>query len=379
MTPRYAFHTTAQAAFPALVLAEVSPRKNGPSVSLSVGEGECIALLTLSGDGEDLRLLSDTLTGFHPAAKGTVTVAGQDVTARAPGRRGLAVAGPRDGLFDHLTVRENVAFPLKARRVPAADVVRLTGEKLALLGLEAVADQKPAGLSDGLRVRTALARALATDPACLILEDVFSGLGSETRRDLHQRLARLRRARGVSLLLLTRDRQDALAAASRIGVMADGALLQLDTAAMLTERPASARVAEVMGDACVLVGITLAVEDDIARVRLACGGEMEAVADPDLMPGDLTDLCIRPGQIAPMFRRGRPAPEDEEGTLSATLVEILYPGEFIALRFRLADGTEIMVHRPPGSLPPRTAPGQSALLAWNPGSAVAFPSGGKQG
>mgnify|MGYP000846202599 CR=1 FL=1 len=349
-------------------------------LSFSLQEGECLALFGLSDIGNTRRLLVDTLAGYRPLTSGQIIVGGQNVTDRPAGSRGIAIVSRQEILFDHLTVRQNIAFPLRARSIPASDLRRLTNERLALLGLDSVADVRPPALSEGCKFRTALARALATDPAVVVLDDVFSGLDTETRRDIHLRLNRLRRARSLSTLLLTQDRSDAFAAASTIGVMADGDLLQTGTPAMLIERPSSARIASAMGDANVLVGLALSVSDDIADVRLACGAEMSAVADPSLSEGDLVELCIRPGQIAPLFQRGSSGFQEEtEGCLPATLAEITRPGDITALRFRLADGTELVVHRPAGTLAPGISPGCSALLAWRGENALAFPSDGKRG
>lgn len=361
------------------LVAAVLSRGRFP-LTFSLEDGECLALFSLSETGDERGVVADTLAGHHPFVSGRMTVAGQDVTHRPAGTRGIAVVSRREVLFDHLTVRENVAFPLRVKGIPASELRRLTDERLALLGLDSIANTRPPGLSDGQRLRAALARALATEPGVVILDDIFSGLDAETRRDIHLRLIRLRRARALSLLLITRDRADALAAARRIGVMADGVLLQLGDAATLIERPASPRVASAMGDANVLIGLAISVDDDIAHVRLACGGEMEAMADPSLTEGDLVELCVRPNQIAPLFQRRQAATQEEsEGCLPATLLDVIHLGDLIVLRFRLADGTELTVHRPPGTMAPGVSPGSTALLAWRAGNALAFPSGGKQG
>ncbi|MBB3883047.1 ABC transporter ATP-binding protein [Acetobacter oeni] len=361
------------------VINATTPYSCAP-LTFSMHRGECLALFDLSDPARAPGLLTDMLAGYLPLLSGQITVAGKDITARPPGKRSIGIVSHREVLFDHLTVRENVAFSLRVRRVAPSDLRRLTNEHLALLGLDSLADLFPPALSDGQYIRTSLARVLASDPAIIVLDNIFAGLNAETRRDIHLRLTRLRRARALSLLLITRDRSDALTAALRIGVVADGAMLQLGTASDLIERPVSSRIARSMGNANSLVGIVLSVEDDIARVRLACGGEMEAIADPALKGGNLTDLCVRPGQIAPLFQRGRDAsPEESHGYLSASLLEAVHLGDFIFLRFRLEDGTEMIVHRPPGGLGPGISAGSPALLAWRAENALAFPSDGKPG
>lgn len=350
-----------------------------PSFSFTLHAGECLALLLLNDSAQTLGALSDILSGHRPAGNGRLTLLGQDISRRPVGQRGLAVVGARDPLFEHLSVRNNLAFPLRARKLPQDQATHKIAQLLALLGLELQADALPSALTVSERLRAQLARALATDPAVIILEDIFAGLDSETRTDIHQRLIRLQRARETSFLLLTRDRSDALTAASCIGIIADGALLQIGSATELMERPVSARVAAAMTDANILTGLAITVEDDIVQTRLACGGTMEALAEGDVAEDDLVELCIRPGKIALMFPRGATSTDGAEGSLPATLSDIRNLGDVLVLRVRLADSTEMTVHRPAGSLPPGVAVGQTVLLAWGPSAAVVFPSQDKEG
>lgn len=361
---------------PTLVLEGLVCSSNGPRLDLVLRAGECVALLDLDDGPQGLAPLAETLAGHTSPAAGRIVVNSVDVTVGEIGRRGLATVGRRDPLFPPLTVRENVAFPARARGASATEASRSASEWLALLGLESIADRRPEALGSGERIRTAIARALASNPSALVLDDIFVGLDGETRRDLHHRLARLRLARGLTLLLITRDRADALTGANRIGVVAEGSLLQLADAGTLIERPHCARVATAMGDANVLIGLILSLDDDIAQVRLAAGGVAEAMADPDLREGDLVELCVRPAQIAPMFPRG--ATRDDDDGLPATLQDIAHLGDVLRLRFRLEDGSDLIVHRPPGSLPPGVVAGRPARLAWRPGGALAFPSTTKQ-
>lgn len=363
---------------PTLRLDGLRLSSDTPPLNVTVHEGECLALLALSERENGLSRFADVLSGRALPADGRVFVAEKDVTALLPAARGgAAVVGRHTPLFGHMTVRDNIGFPFRAKGLSRAAARQAAVHHLALLGLERHADAFPADLAPDIRIRVAFARALATDPAVIVLNDVFAGLDGEMRRDLRQRLDRLRRARMLTLLLLTRDREEALTAARRIGVLADGVLLQLGDAGTLIERPACPRVAVAMGDANLLVGAVMALEDDVARVRLACGAEMEALADPDLEEGDLVDLCVRPDQISPLFLRGQ-TNEEAESALGATLTDIIHLGDVVQLRFRLAEGTEINVHRPPASIPGLAKPGADALLAWQPMNAMAFPTGTNQ-
>ncbi|WP_428395423.1 TOBE domain-containing protein [Lichenicoccus sp.] len=356
---------------------------DGEPVALSVGSGECVALLALPGQATPT-IMSDLIDevaghGRASAASGSrIMVEGRDVTALPPVLRGIAILSERDPLLDHLSVRDNLGFALAARRMPAAGRHRVD-QALALLGLEAEANRRPGRLDPAQRLRAALARALVGDPGVVLLDDPLGRIAPGPRHDTQLLLRRLARARGLALLLLTHDRDEALMMGERIGILTNSGLRQFGTAAELLDRPADEQVAVGFGAANSLSGRVEWVEDDVARVRLSAGPSVDAMASRDLQAGASCVVCVRPERVAVAF--AAPGQEDLGGAfggdgLAGTLSDLVHLGDHVQLRVRLAAGGEVLVRRPASQPTTGLRPGRAALLAWPPAHAVAFPLGG---
>ncbi len=338
-------------------------------VSLHLPAGRCLALLGDRQAGGSLLL--DVVAGHRRSTSGQVLVDGLAIDDQPPAGRWFGMVSGRDPLFPHLSVSDNVSFPLRARGVAAGERQRRVGEALALLGLEASAQQRPRTLDDATRIRTALARALVFDPKLILLDDPFAVLDPAPRQLLQRTLRRLVRARGLTILLATADRDEALLLGDEVGVLEAGRLHQVGTAQVLLDRPADAVVAYRLGDANLLTGRIVRLDDEVASVRLSCGHEMEAEPDAALEEGMLCVLCVRPDRIATAFIRG-PDLETGSNTVPATLLDAVHLVDHLRLRFRLADGSELLVRRPPAALAADLRPNRPALLAWQPHHARVF-------
>lgn len=339
------------------------------AVSLELLAGRCLAVF---GDRQaGGALLIDVVAGHVAASTGRISLDGIEIGSSTAADRQLGTVSARDPLFPHLSVRSNVAFALRARRLAAAMQARLVGDSLALLGLEALANRRPSTLDPASRIRTAIARALVLEPRLLLLDDPFSSLEAVPRQALHRTIRRLVRARGLTILLVTPDRDEALLLGDEIGVLQAGRLHQVGTAPVLLDHPADAVVAERLGDANLLTGRIVSIDEDVAVVRLSCGHEMEAEPAEALQEGALCMLCVRPDRIATAFLN-RIGTEAVTGSLPATLSEAVHFGDHLRLRFRLEDGSELLVRRPPAALVGELRPDRPALLAWQPHQARVF-------
>ena len=340
------------------------------ALSFALQAGECLVLLV--APPADASTLIDLLAGHLTPRAGRVLLDGHDITALPPAQRRIGVISRRDPLFGHLSVHDNVAFPLAARRLREPERGHRVHRTLALLGLEAQAGRRPDALAPDDGLRTALARVLVTDPAVVLLDDPFGQLDPVPRRAMQHLLRRLARARGLTLMLVTRDRDEALMMGDRIGIL-DGPLLrQIGTAAELLDRPADEAVASGFGEANSLTGRVDWVEDDVARVRLSAGPSMDAMAADGLSPGALCVVCVRPERIAVAFvaKEGDGLGED---ALAGTLTDMVHLGDHLRLRFRLAGGGEVLVRRPASQPTAGLRTDRPALLAWQATHAIAFP------
>jgi putative spermidine/putrescine transport system ATP-binding protein len=302
-------------------------------LSLAIGEGELLAMIGPSGCGKSTVL--KLIAGFLAPSAGSITIAGQPMGATAPKDRDLGVVFQSYALFPHMTLAENVGYPLKLRRIAAPEAGRRVAEALAMVGLSALADRLPRSLSGGQQQRVALARALVFRPRALLLDEPLSALDAAMRADMRDEIRRLQRHHGIATLHITHDQEEALSMADRVAVMRAGALLQVATPRDLYQRPASHEVAAFVGHANLFEGTAL----DRHRVNVGWG-EL-ACAPHGFQPGATVSVLIRPEAVIPHQR-----------ATEAACTGALYPGavrrdRFLGslrrLDFALADGPTLLV------------------------------------
>jgi len=214
-------------------------------LDLTVHPGELVALLGPSGCGKTttLRLLA----GLEDADRGHITVGGKDITHLPASKRDMGMVFQAYSLFPHMTVRQNVAFGLRLRRVAAAQRDKHAMEMLDLVGLSTQADRYPHQISGGQQQRVALARALAIEPQVLLLDEPLSALDAKVRAQLRDQIRRIQLEVGITTLFVTHDQEEALAIADRVGVMREGRIEQLAPPTDVYSRPATSFVAEFVG------------------------------------------------------------------------------------------------------------------------------------
>jgi ABC-type Fe3+/spermidine/putrescine transport system ATPase subunit len=233
-------------------------------VSLEVAAGERVVLLGPSGEGKTTLLRA--IAGLSPMHAGTVTVSGRDVSTETPDRRGTVYLHQTPVLFPHLSVRENVAFPLTVRGVARPERDRAVGPLLDRLGLSALGDRAPSALSGGQQHRVALARALAARPPVLLLDEPLSALDPVLRDDVRRAIRDAHEGSGAALLLVTHDLDDAAALGDRVGVLLHGTLRQLAPPGALFAMPSSLSVMRFVGAHQELPGVMVA--HGVARTAL---------------------------------------------------------------------------------------------------------------
>jgi putative spermidine/putrescine transport system ATP-binding protein len=304
-------------------------RHYGPVVALDgldliVQAGELIALLGPSGCGKTttLRLLA----GLEDADAGQITVGGADVTRLPASKRDMGMVFQAYSLFPHMTVRQNVAFGLRLRRVGSAQRDRRAIEMLELVGLSAQADRYPHQLSGGQQQRVALARALAIEPQVLLLDEPLSALDAKVRAQLRDQIRRIQLEVGITTLFVTHDQEEALAIADRVGVMQDGRLEQLAPPTEVYSRPATAFVAEFVGLSNRLAGT---VSGSTVTVR----GRDLPLVDPSTPPGPAIAL-VRPEAVTLASD-----PAGESGPLTGTVIASTFLGATSRVTVDLGDAT----------------------------------------
>jgi ABC-type Fe3+/spermidine/putrescine transport system ATPase subunit len=315
-------------------------------LDLAVGEGECLALLGPSGCGKTTTL--GLVAGFVEPTAGRILIDGEDVTARPPHLRGLGVVFQSYALFPHLSVRDNVAFALRERRVAAAEIERRVGDALALVRLDRAGRQRPGELSGGMQQRVALARALVFRPRVLLLDEPLAALDRKLREGMRDELRAIQRSVGVTTIFVTHDQAEALGLADRIGVMHRGRLEQLGPPREIYERPATRFVADFIGASTVLRGRAYAAD------RVTVAGATLRVAGGAWPAGADVELAVRPERV-------RLASGPGDNVLSARIDTLVYQGAQTEMTARLIDDQRVLVFVTEPA-PAALAPGQSVLL-----------------
>ena len=265
------------------------------ALSLDVGSGEFVTLLGPSGSGKTTTL--SMIAGFIEPDDGEIYLDGRRVTKAPPHRRGLGVVFQNYALFPLLSVFENLAFPLRVRRQPIAEIRRRVARSLDLVGLAGYADRMPRQLSGGQQQRVALARALVYDPPVLLMDEPLGALDKKLRERLQVEIKEIQSRLGVTVIYVTHDQEEALVMSDRIVVMNAGRIEQAGTPAELYHRSANEFVADFIGQSNMLSGTIVAAGTDECRVRAGETHEIVVHVDEEWQQGSSAVIVLRPENV----------------------------------------------------------------------------------
>jgi iron(III) transport system ATP-binding protein len=270
-------------------------------VTFSVAAGEIVALLGPSGCGKTTTLRC--VAGLEHPSAGEIRIGGALVSAPAQGvlvpprLRNVGMVFQSYAVWPHMTVRQNVAYPLRQRRVPRAELERLTAEVLDLVGLADFAQRPVVSLSGGQMQRVALARSLVYEPKLLLLDEPLSNLDANLRLRLRDDLRRIIKRTGVTALYVTHDQAEAAVLGDRVGVMRDGKLLQIGPPAAIYNRPADLFVATFTGASNLLEGRVLARDGEFGTIEATSGHKLVAWLPPRVAAGAAVKIAVRPENV----------------------------------------------------------------------------------
>ena len=329
-------------------------------VDLALRPGEFLTLLGPSGSGKTTIL--KLIAGFERPSAGAIELAGRDVSALSPADRGIGVVFQQYALFPHMSVRDNIAYPLKLRRRSPAERDRRVEEMLALVELSGYGARFPRELSGGQQQRVAVARALAFEPALLLMDEPLGALDRALRVGMQEEIRRIHRESGATILYVTHDQEEALTMSDRVAIMREGRLLQVGAPRELYRRPADRFVATFFGE-CTLVPATLLASPDAGHVRVAALGREATVRRGAPTLADDISLAVRPGKL-----RLRPAADDLP--LPTTVVDVLYLGDSVRIVGWNPVAGEVLALADPDEAA-AVAIGQELALGFAPADAVA--------
>jgi len=351
-----------------MVRLEGAGRSYGPvtalaGIDLEVLQGEFLTLLGPSGSGKTTLL--NLISGTVSVTSGRIWIDGRDVTDLPPMERGLGMVFQNYALFPHMTVAENIAFPLRVRRLPEAEIRRKVTEALDLVRLPEIAERKPKELSGGQQQRVAIARCLVYNPSLVLMDEPLGALDKKLREQMQLEIKRLHALLGMTILYVTHDQEEALVMSDRICLMRDGRIEQLGTASDLYFRPLSVFAADFLGESNLLDGECVAVTPDSVEVRTAGGLVMAGLEPRGLVSGASCKLVIRPENLA-VLRDGDTAPCITEGVLE----DVIFVGGVTNFRVRLPGGVVLTAKRLTAETRLALAPGAPVRLGWKPEDVV---------
>ncbi len=330
-------------------------------VSLDIEPGEFVTLLGASGSGKTTTLMM--IAGFTDPSSGEIRIDGKSVNGLPASRRNLGVVFQNYSLFPHLTVRQNIAFPLEMRKIGRAERERLVRDALDMVHLPDKGDSYPRQLSGGQQQRVALARALVFGPRVLLMDEPLGALDKKLREHMQMEIKRIHNELGATVVYVTHDQEEALTMSNRIAVMQGGRIVQIGRPADLYERPANRWVADFIGQSNFVETRVLSRLDDNAptTVRLPDGSTATVRGAPTLASGAAATLVLRPEKL-----RLRNADASHAGTnrLVGTVQEVVYLGHATRSLVRLPDGTTIQVQEANRTGSGQHAPGQAVSVHW---------------
>jgi putative spermidine/putrescine transport system ATP-binding protein len=299
-------------------------------VDLDVAAGEFVTLLGPSGSGKTTTL--NLIAGFVEPTRGSIRLDGEDLAGVPPNRRGIGVVFQSYALFPHMTVRDNVAFPLQQRR-PRLDgptIDRRVREALALVHMESYAQRMPDQLSGGQQQRVALARAVVFEPKLLLLDEPLGALDKRLREALQLELRRIHRELGVTIVFVTHDQDEALTLSDRIVVFREGAIEQIGAPRELYQRPRTEFVATFLGDSNVLEGAA-------AGSRVMVQGH--AIRAEREVPDGAAKVMVRPENVAVI---ARPPDDDTANAIRVDVTDIIFSGASVRVEGEAAGGRRLL-------------------------------------
>ena len=308
---------------------------------LAVGKGEIVALLGSSGCGKTSTLRM--IAGFEEISSGSITLAGREIHELPPSRRNVAMAFEGYSLYPPLTVRENISFALKSRRVEKADLARRVDGIARLLDIVDILDRYPSSISGGQQQRASLGRALIRDADLHLLDEPMGQLEPQLRALLRGRLKHFIKERGLTAILVTHDQTEANALADRIAVMEDGVLQQFDTPGRIRDRPANLFTGTFVGEPPMNVFPAVVGEDD-GRLIFRLGGDVRLDYPSFAFPPELRGILVRRREVTVGIRPH--AVRITDGGLGAEILANQWLGDQTHIAARFASGTMVLVdHR----------------------------------
>jgi len=328
-------------------------------LNLDIRRGEFLTLLGPSGSGKTTCLMM--LAGFETPTSGEIRLGDQVINTVPPHKRNIGMVFQNYALFPHMTVRENLRFPLAIRKLPNAEIDKKVTRALDMVQLGSFADRYPQQMSGGQQQRVALARALVFDPELVLMDEPLGALDKQLREHMQLELKHIHENLGITIVFVTHDQSEALTMSDRIAVFNQGVIQQIDGPTALYEKPANNFVANFIGENNAFDGYVESVHGETCQVKLDNGARVQASLGNPVKRGDRTVLSVRPESVQLNVQSLGCA-----NRLGGYVREVIYLGDHLRVRVELAGRKEIIVKAPAAQHKHRFDMGDAIHVGINP-------------
>jgi putative spermidine/putrescine transport system ATP-binding protein len=304
-------------------------------LNLDIDKGEFVTMLGPSGSGKTTCLMM--LAGFEPATHGEIFLNNRPINTVPPNKRGIGMVFQNYALFPHMTVAENLAFPLQVRGMNRSEQQDRVKRVLEMVELPQMGGRRPAQLSGGQQQRVAVARALVFEPDLVLMDEPLGALDKQLREQMQYEIKHIHENLGVTIVYVTHDQTEALTMSDRVAVFDDGVIQQLSAPDSLYENPQNSFVAQFIGENNKLNGTVEKVSGELCTVRTEDGSLIEAHKVNVDKAGDRTTLSLRPERVE------IDPPKSMKNTIEGTIEELIYLGDHIRVRMSVAGNDEFIV------------------------------------
>ncbi|HLR02312.1 MAG TPA: ABC transporter ATP-binding protein [Virgibacillus sp.] len=341
-------------------------------IQLNIKQGEFLTLLGGSGSGKTTTLLS--VAGFLEPTSGEILLNGKSILDKPAHKRNIGMVFQQYSLFPHMSIFDNVAFPLKMRKIGKAEIKERVKNILSLVELDGFAKRKPNQLSGGQQQRVALARALVFEPNILLMDEPLAALDKKLRETMQLEIRQLHEKLDLTIIYVTHDQEEALKMSDRIAVFNKGSIEQIGTPEDLYDRPGSQFVAQFLGNSNAIHGKVIESDGDYATIENSQGEVFKASSDQEYANGDAVVVMVRPEKVDISTTK-----KESLNLIEAKVSEMIYLGESYRYILETAAGETVVVKKQIRYVDEKVFHiGDTVYVTWELDNAVALPSNGEE-
>ena len=327
-------------------------------LNVDVPQGEFLTLLGPSGSGKTTTLMM--LAGFETPTSGEIYLEGEPISSIPPYKRGIGMVFQNYALFPHMTVNENLSFPLEVRKLSKSDIEEKVKKALSMVELDAFGSRMPMQLSGGQQQRVALARALVFEPRLVLMDEPLGALDKKLREQMQYEIKHIHGRIGITVVYVTHDQNEALTMSNRIAVFNDGKIQQISTPDVLYEKPDSAFVAQFIGENNQIKGKVKSINGTNCVIETENGEDIVSLKVNVSSVGENSTVSLRPERVAINTSEG-----EFENKFEAQVKELIYLGDHIRTRVEVCGNDQFIVKVPNSYKGSNLEEGTKVKLSWN--------------